>query len=1079
MTDTLAHYTFLPWVRRGIAARIDEADHLGTQPDTGPMGRAGLSVELVVDYVPKGGGSAAALPAVTRRVELIGPGDVLGIKPNTVLRTEPYANAVNVTPGELAFVEFYEEDFPWRYTPARAAKASESVALQHKLRPWLALFVLRSDEFTIVERSGELATLSVNPGVPLPPVDETWVWAHAQVGGDVASIAEVDAAIASAPDRSLSRLMCPRKLVADTSYVGFIVPAFETGRLAGLNEPDPGTPAQKPSWSATAADRRFPIYFQWAFKTSSSGGFETLARKLVASPVGPNFGKRTMDISDAGYGLPVIPGATIQLEGALCPPDFDRIAFPQAPSANFAAKLRALVDLSEDMQLANAADLPHPLASTANRPSAYAPMLRPSVNPEIPDDPILTPPAYGRMHANVGRIADAAANADLDWLCELNLDPRCRVAAGLGTEVVRQFQDEFMERAWKQVGEIEATNQRMREAELAAAAGDALHAKHLSTMPDDRLLTLTAAAQRGLRAPAVGSSVRGLIADSRVPTAAQSATFKRLSRPQRKLMRQLTGSGQVEGVQDVILAKMNRSAHDALSTARPKEEPPAAVALPMVSAAMANALGAAIARPEAKSWFIELLRPILIAQLPNLDTVGVATIQVSASAELKRATGTTPEEIALASRVQALIDAILAVSADGVAGAKVMISSPAFKAEYGDIGGKTYAGVTVTSYGVATDAVVARSVGVNDLKAYKVALGQFSSTFVTARPLPAPAAALPAISSLASHVLERLRPQFSIACSVTAGIEGLEMTLSSRDSPAARPLSPIMASPVFNDPMFEPLRRLSQDYILPNVSDLPKDSLTLMEPNTRFIEAYMAGLNVEMSRELLWREYPTDQRGTPMRTFWDTRDAIGHPVRQDIKPIHLWMGKLGSQSQMPPQTLVLVIRGELFQKYPNTILYAQEAAWIDNDPRKPRMLKTGGVIIFPAFHAALEPDIAVFGFDLSEAVARGHRRVDSNDTVPDQPGWFFVLKERPGQVRFGADESTPATGFATWDDLAWDRIPLADGLYVRIGGAGVAPPQPNDPAGVAWGASAAHQAFAMFQNPVIFARHAAEMLPPE
>ena len=29
------------------------------------------------------------------------------------------------------------------------------------------------------------------------------------------------------------------------------------------------------------------------------------------------------------------------------------------------------------------------------------------------------------------------------------------------------------------------------------------------------------------------------------------------------------------------------------------------------------------------------------------------------------------------------------------------------------------------------------------------------------------------------------------------------------------------------------------------------------------------GVNVEFGSELLWREYPTDQRGSSFRQFWD------------------------------------------------------------------------------------------------------------------------------------------------------------------------------------------------------------------
>ena len=36
----------------------------------------------------------------------------------------------------------------------------------------------------------------------------------------------------------------------------------------------------------------------------------------------------------------------------------------------------------------------------------------------------------------------------------------------------------------------------------------------------------------------------------------------------------------------------------------------------------------------------------------------------------------------------------------------------------------------------------------------------------------------------------------------------------------------------------------------------------------------MVGLNHEFARELLWREYPTDQRGSYFRQFWDVRGVL-------------------------------------------------------------------------------------------------------------------------------------------------------------------------------------------------------------
>jgi len=41
-----------------------------------------------------------------------------------------------------------------------------------------------------------------------------------------------------------------------------------------------------------------------------------------------------------------------------------------------------------------------------------------------------------------------------------------------------------------------------------------------------------------------------------------------------------------------------------------------------------------------------------------------------------------------------------------------------------------------------------------------------------------------------------------------------------------------------------------------------------METNPKFIEALMTGANQEMARELRWRKYPTDQKGSYFRMFW-------------------------------------------------------------------------------------------------------------------------------------------------------------------------------------------------------------------
>jgi hypothetical protein len=259
----------------------------------------------------------------------------------------------------------------------------------------------------------------------------------------------------------------------------------------------------------------------------------------------------------------------------------------------------------------------------------------------------------------------------------------------------------------------------------------------------------------------------------------------------------------------------------------------------------------------------------------------------------------------------------------------------------------------------------------------------------------------------------------------------------------------------------------------------------------------MAGLNHEMSRELLWREFPTDQRGTYFRQFWDISDNILQADREkkyDIKAMDSWTANLGDHSPQvrtsPTDSpyLVLLIRGELLKKYPNTQVYAQKAKFKNpSNPDTPRALADPAVegnIKVPVFLAALDPDIYLFGFDLDRDEAKG----DSNDA--SRPGWYFALRERPGQIRFGLDDFTPidpddpefpTSDPTNWNDLSWEHLVEQpadlenyhlDASHVFTAGTG----SENVPLAV-WGKNAADMAYILYQNPVLFARHGQEMLP--
>jgi hypothetical protein len=341
-----------------------------------------------------------------------------------------------------------------------------------------------------------------------------------------------------------------------------------------------------------------------------------------------------------------------------------------------------------------------------------------------------------------------------------------------------------------------------------------------------------------------------------------------------------------------------------------------------------------------------------------------------------------------------------------------------------------------------------------------------------------------------------------------------------------------VAYPVIDLPMYEPLKNLSSEYFLPNLNLIEQNSITLLQTNQRFIEAYMVGLNHEFARELLWREYPTDQRGSTFRQFWDVRsffnasnlddEALKESLR-DIPPLQLWSksSKLGEhdnreQGRDNEEELVLVIRGELLKRYPNTVIYAHRACWqrksvtpadasalpcdrsgaIDNTVERRFATLTPAEednpprskVLTPLYEAKIDPDIYFFGFDLTVDQAKGGTGQNPND----DPGWFFVIKERPGEPRFGLDTELP-NSLQVWNDLSWPAIqPKPPGAYIELatapavldvsnpGAADEKFPQFQEDQAIHWNRnnmSSAELAYVLFQAPVLVGVHASELLP--
>lgn len=1059
--DTLRNYTFLPWTRRGLGAEITTPDDLASGAP-GPE-RASVSIAFSINGQP-----------IAKDVELLGPGDLVGINPRAIVKTDPRNWVTDFESNYLPYVEFYEEDFPWRFTPATAVNPLD----QSRLRPWICLVVLKESEF--VERaSSPLPAFEISEGLDpaslFPPLDQSWAWAHVHVSqniignalqttdpSEVAAVEQnLQQTLQANADTASSRLLSVRKLEDNTAYHAFVVPAFEAGRLAGMGQDPQGVSGQRSSWDD--GQRLYPIYYRWFFRTGDKGDFEFLVDLLEPRPADKRVGVRSMDMQDPGYEVGGMsdPLRTMGLEGALkstemepspadWPPlgtDFDD---PPAGSAGrFLNELEEKVNLQFTLQQAETPANPHP-------------------------DPIVSPPLYGKWYAMAERL-DVRQGAG--WVNELNRDPRLRTPAGAGTQVIQKEQEKFMQQAWAQLGDLLQANQKIRQFQLAWMSTFVSYQRHLLPQPTDQLLTFTHAVQsRVLGSP---TTIATQVKDSRLPRAAVDPAFRRITRPRGAIMRKVVPTGAPRPQQ--VLHRLNEGT---LTAAPAPPDPTGQISL--------DAAADSIVPPPLPEWLDRLLRSgllsiglliaivaaVLLAILTgDLVFVAIAVALAALWIVLRRLGRQVQEAQTLHAAFQERSFTPSAVD--------TIAARPAFAL--------TDFGVEMPRAGDATGGD--SSEATNFRLALKDAFNVYQSP-----PPPLPVPPPLQVENVVTKLKQALNP--SVAIPKRAQFV-LKIPASIKDS-YLRPqptLVTVMAHPVFAEPMYRALRDISSELLVPNLGLIPNNTISLLQTNQRFIEAYMVGLNDEMGRELLWRQFPTDQRGSYFRQFWDVGDTISRDTSKppaqieeellDITKLHTWESAtaLGTHPNRPLPTgaeadearLVLVVRGDLLKKYPTVVIYAQQAKWgTDEQGRQVRVLDESNPAQFiktPIFKAEIDPDVHFLGFDLTASVVKG-----SPDPSVNNPGWFFVIQERPGEPRFGLDnrsDDSPETP-TNWNELAWEHLAQSETLscvdfavHVPDDTDIVAPPDSQ----FEWGRNAADMAYILYQVPVMVAFHAADMLP--
>jgi hypothetical protein len=610
-------YSFLPWLRQGLANQITSADF-----DESVIVRAQVRVDLELAGNKVGGGVETV--AVSRDVALFGPGDIQGIESRAIVRTEPRNWATNFEPNYLAHIEFYDEDFPWRYTPA-----APDLGLS-RLRPWIALIVLRDDEFTegTDSRNRPLPYVDLVDLSVLPRADELWAWAHVHVNQSLtadddefrstdmgAVIPKLQTVLNSNPDHAYSRIVCPRKLEEKQAYHAFLFPVFETGRRAGLGLDFSGDPsATMSAWDPASRPQgqSFPYYYRWYFRTGLSGDFESLVRLLVPKPPRPEVGQRDMDMQDPGSNVSDVSdnpdlNGVLRLGGALRVPErnftgdalielntyknWDSV-FPRAIQTDLAQ----LINLADDYA-AMAAEVANTNAGVIDPVDPNSP--NPDPNDTNPD-PIITLPLYGRWHALTQRLLMERDGTPIvqnrNWVHRLNLDPRFRVAAGFGTRVVQDQQEKLMDQAWEQIGKVLEANNRIRRGQFGLQASDIWYQRHmlpLLAVNQQSMLLLMAPLNKRIRMGEL--TLHHQYGESMVAQAMTGTALRRIVRPRGRLIRSLPFTPELPAVR--LLDRVNNGE---VSAAPPKVTPPG---IPTV-----NQVADSVAPKNVPPWLADILR---------------------------------------------------------------------------------------------------------------------------------------------------------------------------------------------------------------------------------------------------------------------------------------------------------------------------------------------------------------------------------------------------------------------------------------------------------------------------------------
>jgi hypothetical protein len=1017
----MASYDFVPYALTGLSAAMQT-------PSTGARASTHVTLPLSDD---KGGSDTAE-----QDVTLFGPGDVLGVDPGQIVRRYPSPGSTNAEETFHAHIEFDRPELPWAFSAQTPGD---------RLRAWLALVVLERDEVEWEPAQAGLQPIMSVPAALLPPLDSAWGWAHAQATSGTASLS-ARLSTAHAPV-NVSRLLAARVLTQNTNYIACLVPTTDAGRKIGLGLPG-GTLG--PAWTPQEGTVRLPVYDRWEFRTAPEGDFARLARRLKGIAAPWEIGRRIMDASRPGDPLtdlgPNDAGRRQVIKCALFSPAAQP---PDAPSDS----ARWSAARTDDLE--TALERPAVIEGTAGTDPGATPDL-PIVGPRIyakgqrgtgtipagdwfaelnlaPTHRVVSglgtrvvvkdqEPLMQAAWAQVGEIEKA--NRELA-LAELARNLAASIHTRLGKVDpgrLLQMTRPLAPRVRLEGAGLTVAGQTVRSATPTAALSGSFRRTVRATGPLARRL-----------APTERATLAGLVASEQ---------------DNRDFTRPYADPDGIGGLSAIAIESLDpRAVSIALHTSQ-------ADALPTVEHASdllvrAQTLATAVTTPTAWKAPDTSFRPGVAAterivtrirdripEDPGRDVVlsrwlgglaaGLAVSMVDGTAVLHDVALDLDKKVAtVGGRVRSVEPAPVVVRGTPSRGMGAVILRGGAARGVGGGAGRVVDAPPALSGVAAGDLIgsIVRPVPdrptpgaapISDrdrLDRFRTPQGTLLATWieraaqVTVADVRSQLTALveapgalelgvtPHRDVLTVHrddLLSRLDPSRTVIDTMRARLNTGLLTF---DVFAGSLIRPIMAAPRFDRPMYQALDSYDREWLVPGLGNLPEPELvTLLSTNDEFTEAFLVGLSDEMGRELLWRSYPTDARGTYFYRFWDpNKDELAqqiHRFTQSRLGSHVTMGPPGQSG-----LAVVVIRGELVRRYPDLSVMALREQGRDDEGRPflPEAPTGPPDAARSLFHAMLPPDIMLAGLDITVDALR-------------EPGWWIVLAEHPQATRFRRTE---------------------------------------------------------------------------